>query len=235
MNDESSEHIATPGSETGHKPYQDTTPKLELEQNTRIFVRLNPANQHGPPLQGEYVGACDYEFMILRLPTVPGMLNRLLPQTLVEIRYLQAGAVHTFTAEIINHIVKPSLLLFTTYPDRMSITATRRHHRVVCALPMVVHSPKGSGEGLINDLSLGGCRINLELTGQSVMREMAVGDNIAVQTVFSADGRPFGAKAVVRNVVLAGTLVSAGISFTDKQPDFFGLLERYIKLVKALG
>ena len=235
MNDENAEFASIPESEVSPKAYQNTMPKLELAQNSRIFVRLNPMSQQSQPLQGEFLGTSHYEFMILRLPTVPGLLNKLLPQTRVEIRYMQEGAVHTFITEILAHSLKPSLLLFTSYPDRMSIMDTRKHQRVICALPILVRSPKGDGEGLICDLSLGGCRISLELTGQSAIRGMAVGDNIVAQTVFSPQAPSCEVKAVIRNVEFAGVQMAVGLSFTDKNPDFFTPLTRYIKMVQMLG
>ncbi len=217
------------------KQYQSTMPKLDLDQNTRVFLRVNPLNQQSQPLQGEFLGTSHYEFMILRLPSVPGLLNKLLPQTRVEIRYMQEGAVHTFTTELISYTVKPSLLLFTTYPDRMSIMDTRKHHRVMCALPILLHSSKGDGEGLISDLSLGGCRLGLELTGQSGVRELEVGDEVVLQTIFRADGLPCGTKAVIRNIEIAGSRMAAGLSFVEQHADFISPLAEYIKMVQLLG
>jgi c-di-GMP-binding flagellar brake protein YcgR len=227
---------STQGSELdpAARAYQNAMPKLDLEQNTRVFVRVNPMNQQSQPMQGEYLGTSHYEFMILRLPTVPGLLGRLLPQTRVEIRYMQEGAVHSFTTEIISHTVKPSLLLFTSYPDRMSIMDTRRHQRVLCALPIVVHSEKGDGEGIVCDLSLGGCRVVLELTGQSAIRELTVGDMVVAQTVFNAKGIPYGIRGAVRNVELAGARMAAGLSFTEKSGDFLNPLTNYVKMARTL-
>ncbi len=235
MHDQNENSAPTLEPDLTPKAYQSAMPKLDLEQNTRVFVRLNPLSQQSPPLQGEFLGTSHYEFMILRLPSMPGLLNKLLPQTRVEIRYMQEGAVHTFTTELVSYTIKPSLLLFTTYPDRMSIMDTRKHHRVMCALPILLHSSKGDAEGLVCDLSLGGCRVSLELSGQSSMRDLTVGDNILVQTVLSADGLPCGAKAVIRNVEFAGTRVGAGLSFTDKSSDFLVPLTRYVKMVQALS
>lgn len=235
MNDDTESLLSNLHSDNSAKAYQSTMPKLGLDQNTRVFVRLNPLSQQSQPLHGEFLGTSHYEFMIIRLPSVPGLLNKLLPQTRVEIRYMQEGAVHTFTTELISYTIKPSLLLFTSYPDRMSIMDTRKHHRVLCALPILMHSPKGDAEGLICDLSLGGCRVSLELTGQSDMRELMVGDSVVLQTIFTADGLPCGSKAVVRNVEMAGTRVATGLSFLDKNTDFLVPLTRYIKSVQALG
>ncbi|MDR2573081.1 MAG: flagellar brake protein [Desulfovibrio sp.] len=234
MSNENAAPVSAPGSELSAKAYQNAMPKLDLEQNTRVFVRVNPVNQQSQPLQGEFLGTSHYEFMILRLPSVPGLLNRLLPQTRVEIRYMQEGAVHTFITEIISHTVKPSLLLFTSYPDRMSIMDTRKHMRVMCALPITLHSAKGDGEGLICDLSLGGCRVVLELTGQSSIRELAVGDAIVVQTVLNSKGVPYGIKGAVRNVELAGTRMAAGLSFSEKGGDFLKPLDNYVKMAQTL-
>ena len=217
------------------KQYQDTLPRLQLDQNSRVYVRVNPMSQKSQPLQGEFLGTCHYEFLILRLPSVPGLLNKLLPQTRIEVRYMSDGAVSTFTTEIINYSVKPSLLLFTTYPDRMSIMETRRHHRVMCALPIIINTPKGDAVGIICDLSLGGCRIALEMTGQTTVRELAVGDNLVLQTVLSAEGLISGSAAIVRNVEVSGTRVTAGISFADKHEDFIAGLTKYINMVQVLA
>lgn len=213
---------------------QDAMPKLELEQNSRVYLRINPLSHQHPPLQAEFLGAGHYEFIILRLPVVPGLLKQLLPQTRTEIRYMQEGAVHAFTTEIISYSTKPSLVLFTTYPDRMSIRNTRRHHRILCALPIIMHSAKGDGEGIISDLSLGGCRVVFELTGQAGVREIEVGSELVLQMAIRADGLPCGAKAVVRNVELAGVRMAVGLSFVDAHRDFTSQLAQYIRTVKFL-
>jgi hypothetical protein len=217
-----------------HKQYQETMPKLGLELNTRVFVRLNPLSRRSVPLQGEFLGISHYDFLILRLPSVPGLVKKLLPHTRVEIRYLTEGAVNTFTTEIITHSFKPTLLLYTTYPDRMSILETRKHQRISCALPITLLSPQGDAVGVIWDLSMGGCRIAVELKGQSAMRQLAVNDTVVLQTILSANGQPSRGIGVIRSAEIAGSRLSLGLSFDENSKSFIEALTGYLDLVQVL-
>ncbi|MDR2489652.1 MAG: flagellar brake protein [Desulfovibrio sp.] len=216
------------------KQYQETMPKLGLELNTRVFVRLNPLSRRSVPLQGEFLGISHYDFLILRLPSVPGLVKKLLPHTRVEIRYLMEGAVNTFTTEIITHSFKPTLLLYTTYPDRMNILETRRDQRVSCALPITLISPQGNAVGVIWDLSMGGCRIAVELKGQSNVRQLAANDTIVLQAALSADGQPVRGIGIIRSVAIAGSRMSLGLSFDANNKNFIDALAGYLDLVHVL-
>ncbi len=216
------------------KRHQETMPKLDMELNMRVYVRINPLGKRVKPLQGEFLGLLHFEFLMLKLPSVPGVLSSLIPQAMVEVRFLQAGAVHTFTTEVISHSVKPALVLFTTYPDRLSVLETRRHVRTACALPLFINSKLGGVVGVVSDLSMGGCRISIELTGQSFMRTLAAKDRVILQTVFSADGAPVTCAAVVRNVESTGSRLVVGIAFDPGQAEFAAALSRYLELVQVL-
>ena len=218
----------------GHKQYQETMPKLGLDLNTRVFVRLNPLNRRSVPLQGEFLGISHYDFLILRLPSIPGLVKNLLPSTRVEIRYLTEGAVNTFTTEIISHSFKPTLILYTTYPDRMSILETRKHQRVSCALPITLTTPHGDALGVVWDLSMGGCRIAVELKGQSNLRQLVADETVVLQTVLSSDGTTSRGIALVRNVEVTGSRLTLGLSFDENNKSFVEALAGYLNLVQVL-
>ena len=74
----------------------------------------------------------------------------------MEIRFLLEGAVNTFSADLLSYTLKPALILYATYPDRLSIIKTRQHRRLVCALPVFLTTTHGDAGGMICDLSLGG-------------------------------------------------------------------------------
>ena len=217
------------------KTYQDALPKLELESGTKIFVRINPVNQNGPPIQGEFLGVSHYDFIIFRLPSVPGLLNRLIPHTMIGMSFVQHGAIHTFTSELLSYSLKPALILYAGYPDRIQITESRVYRRVVCALPIVLNSRCGKAEGIITDLSKGGCRMTFDLTGQSCLLGLEVDDEIAVHTVFSALGTLVGSPAVIRNIEGRGTRLRIGIAFKEESAGFQTALENYLELARALS
>lgn len=209
-------------------------PKLSIEPNSRIYVRLNPLSQQSQPMQGEFIGLSHYEYLILRVPSVPGLLAKLIPHTMMEVRFLLDGAVNSFTTELVSHAVKPALMLFTSYPDRLNIQETRRHQRITCALPAILNTIYGDAKGIISDLSMGGCKVTLDLGGQSALRDMIVGDEVVLQTVLNADGMPAGGTAIVRNIEVSGSKLRAGLSFNDAHKDFFTSLSNYLELSRLL-
>ncbi|MDR0338895.1 MAG: flagellar brake protein [Desulfovibrio sp.] len=209
-------------------------PKLELDLNTRVFVNLNPLNTENVPLQGEFLGTSHYEFLIIRLPSIPGLLNKLMPHMRVDISYLAGGARNNFTAEVITHTARPALLLFTSYPDRMSVLETRKFSRVTCALPVNLITPHGDALGVVRDLSRGGCRIVLEMTGQSSVRKLTSGDRIVLQMALSEEGSPARGIGLVRNVETAGSRLTIGISFDESSDAFAEALTRYLELVSVI-
>jgi hypothetical protein len=228
------EFTAQDAAATAVKQYHNTLPKVGMELNSRVLVRLNPLGQKLPPMQGEYLGGRHYEFLIISLPSTPGLLKYIIPHSMVELSYMSEGSVNSFRSEVLSHSVKPRLVLYTSYPDRIHIKETRRHRRVACALPVTLHSAKGDASGMIFDLSMGGCRLALNLSGQSALRDLAVGDWVVIQTVLNTDGLPCGGAAAVRNVETSGSKLLAGLSFTEKHPDFMSALDNYISMVENL-
>ena len=216
------------------KLYHESMPRLGLELNTRVLVNLNPLSNETAPLAGEFLGAVHYEFMILRLPSLPGLIKKLLPQTRLEIIYSAEGATNRFVSEVISHVVRPALLLFCSYPDRMSIMETRKHQRVTCALPVHLATPYGDAIAAIRDLSRGGCRIVLEMTGQSAMRKLASGDRVVMQTPLSMEQSPTRGIGLVRNVETSGSRLTVGLAFDESNKAFSGVLAEYLALMQVL-
>jgi hypothetical protein len=219
---------------TPARAYQEKMPKLNIEPNSRLYVRFNLLSHSSQPMQGEFLGMSHYEFILLRLPSVPGLRDRLIPKTMLEIRFLLEGAVHTFSADLISYSVKPALILYATYPDRLSIMKTRQHHRLTCALPVSLTTSRGDAVGIICDLSLGGCRVCLELTGQSGLRDLAVGDDIVLQVPLSATAALAGGTCVARKVEVTGSRLAIGLSFNDGQKDFIASVAGYLSLSRVL-
>lgn len=217
------------------KLHHQTMPKLELELNTRVFVNLNPLNTENVPIQGEFLGTAHYDFLIIRLPSIPGLLKKLMPYTRIEISFLSGGARNSFIAEIITYTAKPGLLLFTTYPDRMSILESRKFQRVTCAMPASMVTPYGDALGVVRDLSKGGCRVVLEMTGQSTVRKIAAGDRIVLQLALSPTEDPSRGIGLVRNVETAGSRLTLGLAFDESSGSFVEAMTSYLELVSVLG
>jgi hypothetical protein len=217
------------------KLHHDALPRLEVAPNSRVTVNFNPLGSGGTPIHGEFLGTTHYEFLIIRLPSIPGLRSKLLPHMRVEISYVADGARSQFAAEIIGFTQKPVFLLFTSYPDRVSVMETRNYSRVACALSVSFVSPYGEGVGIVSDLSKGGCRVVLDMTGQSALRKLKAGDRLVLLTAFTWDKPAVKGVGIVRTVEISGARMTLGLAFGETIGEFVDALMRYLSLVSVLN
>jgi hypothetical protein len=230
-----------PGIAIAQKQYQETMPKLALELNSRVLVNLNPMTSDKPArLQGEFLGASHYEFLILHLPAIPGLITKLIPGMRLEVSFQVKGAINKFFSEVISYVAKPCLMLFTTYPDRMAVMEVRKDQRVTCALPITLSGAHGDGVAVIGDLSKGGCRLRMELTGQSHMRQLTEGDRVMFRACFAGcstaeeNMNVVRGTGTVRAVEISGSRMNIGLAFDEGDKAFTGALTAYLNLVQVL-
>ncbi len=217
------------------KQHHENMPKLNIEINSRIHIKMNPLSQSSRSMPGEFLGLSHFDFLILRLPSVPGLRNQLLPRTLLDVRYLLDGAVNSFYSEVISHVVKPTLMVFSTYPDKLNIIEMRNSRRTTCALPVVINSSIGDAKGILLDLSLGGCRFAIDLTGQSNFCQLAINDTIVVQLSLSPEALSLGCSATVRSIEISGSKLMAGVSFDDPVKEFSASVGSYLGMASFLA
>ncbi len=127
---------------------------------------------------GVLVGMVPDEYLIIRVPAIPGILGRLDEGNSIIVRYVYAGNVYGFASTVLTCIQKPALMCFLTYPSAVEAVNLRRVQRMDCLLPASVKTDRGEHKAVIVDISLGGCRICL--------------DNDAVESSFFDVGQTIG-------------------------------------------
>ena len=218
-----------------NKRYQEKMPRLKMDIGTILKIKLNPIGHTASrTFQGEYIGVVHYKFIVIRLPSVPGLINILLPKTRVEIQYQMDGSVYAFYAEVEGHATKPAFLLFVSYPDRMTILQIREHNRVSCTLPCVLHSPMGSVRGIIADLSRGGCKVMIARSGNSNFKEVVADATLVLTTNFNPSSNPSPVTATIRSVEPMGPCLSLGMVFASA-PEFTAELDGFFTLLKEIS
>ena len=218
-----------------NRRYQEKMPRLRMDIGTILKIKLNPIGQTASrTFQGEYIGVVHYKFIVIRLPSVPGLINILLPKTIVEVQYQMDGSVHSFFAEVEGHATRPTFLLFVSYPDRLTILDIREHNRVACTLPCVLHNPQGAISGMIADLSMGGCRVIIPRTGNPNIKDVVAGVALVLTTSLNPTCTPVPVTATVRSAEFAGPCLSCGMVFTNT-PEFMDDLGNYLQLLKNVS
>ena len=130
------------------------------------------------------VGVEPYEYVITRLPMVPGIQSKLQPGSTLTIRLEHNGAVYGFHTEVVTSMTKPNPMLVFAYPQKMECIQLRQHKRTRCMLPAVLHNANTTVSGLVTDVSAGGCRMVVDGRGQLEKFSACAGDIVGLHLPF---------------------------------------------------
>jgi c-di-GMP-binding flagellar brake protein YcgR len=109
------------------------------------------------------VGLVPDEYLIIRVPPIPGILSRLNEGDPMIVRYLYGGNLYGFTSKILTQIYKPTLMLFVAYPEAVETLNLRRTPRVQCCFPATLTRNSRTFRAVVLDISQGGSRVGLDI------------------------------------------------------------------------
>lgn len=220
---------------TQEKMQRTTGVRLSLDIGTRMAVTIGSQQGAGGRIASDLVGIVHFEYLILRLPWVPGLRSRLVGGATATVRFVSDGELCGFQSPILTHIAKPSLLLFLEYPEVVEKLALRQHKRVHCALPVQLHSRRGDAHGVIADLSRGGCRMAIDVRGQQGLRQTVVEDVMVLRVPLNSEGIPLAVTCTVRSVETDTNRMRLGLSFTEADNEFWTALEGFLTTAYLLA
>ncbi|BCS87715.1 flagellar brake protein [Pseudodesulfovibrio sediminis] len=111
-----------------------------------------------------YVGMSRDEFILLKVPMVPGIRNRLAEGLFHQFRFLNDGTIYGFGADVLQYQASPVSLVFLSYPHEFSEYNLRNEGRVECRFPASLMVGDDTIQGFIVDMSTRGCRFVFEAT-----------------------------------------------------------------------
>jgi c-di-GMP-binding flagellar brake protein YcgR len=114
------------------------------------------------PMDGErmncrFIGLMPDEYVVVRVPLMPGIRSRLEKDSPVELRFLEQGSLVGFKTEVILYQPTPFSLIFVRYPQLLERHELRSEKRMECRLATVLSKGESSWDGVTVDISKGGC------------------------------------------------------------------------------
>lgn len=153
--------------------------------------------------------------LIVRPPQLTQILACFRPPQRVIVRYLHAGVVYGFKAEVLNVLTDPSFLLLISYPHRIETVNLRQNPRIDCFLFSEAEIQGHIVEGVIVDLSTGGCRFFMKNPDGESSFVRQLDDPITLRTELMGRGTSVALRGKVRHIKLDETRIDLGIQFTD--------------------
>lgn len=202
---------------------------LHIDFGCPLFLEIKGLKERQRcSLVGMLPGTC----LITTLPRTVGIRNLLEQEPNVLVRYVHMGEVFGFRAETIGIIASPFPLVFLSYPATVERINLRRSSRVACHLPATLTAGGAAAEGMILDISTGGCRLTLKVDALDPSARPTVGAPVALAfPLLGAEGEA-GIRGIVRNVRADREKSTLGIQFQDVPREVRDRIETYTRRVQ---
>lgn len=104
-----------------------------------------------------YFGCKPDSFLMVQMPAIPGVRDKVVSGNSMVVRYISRGKVFGFLAHPLNHVLRPCPIIFLTYPTSIEVVNLRKTERVETFIEAKAVYLDHVLEGIIVDLSEGGC------------------------------------------------------------------------------
>jgi c-di-GMP-binding flagellar brake protein YcgR len=177
---------------------------------------------------GVVAGMTPEEHLLIRIPTIPGILSRLNEGDSIVVRYVYDGNVYGFSSTIVTFINRPVLIAFLAYPDTVEKLNLREAKRIPCCLPATVRTDGSDYKAVIVDISLGGSRVCLE-EGVSDSSSLAIDQTVdmSFHLVGVAEEQVIGCR--IKNVKKDAQFFELGFQFDQQNEAVLKNVKEYLE------
>ncbi|MGE4506655.1 MAG: flagellar brake domain-containing protein [Desulfovibrionaceae bacterium] len=204
---------------------------MMIEVGTAALLEFGLA---GDRLKTVYVGAVKRRHMLFSVPLTAGIKGKAREGNRVTVRYLHKGVVFGFKSQVADFRAHPSAILFLDYPGRVEEMDIRGARRVDCFFPCTLSGRRGDVEGLIVDISTGGCRMTFEAGADSPVPHMALGSRLKADFYIFEKRNRYALRAALRHKKIEDGKLHLGLQFDAADTAFTGMVGEYVEKVARL-
>ncbi len=197
-----------------------TTFSCLLKNNTKFETQL--------------VGYEHDNFFLLKFPTVTGIDTYLTREANIAARFSTSGYTITFVSVITIPIAR-RFLAFCQYPANFKVSEIRNTKRVDCLIPTggTVSGSNTKFVGVIQDISMAGCRLILEGIHGTLLRKLEAGHRLTLEAWTQKD--TLNIEATVVRASQGISRVVLGLSFSDLSKQDLAVIESFIYSLQYTG
>jgi c-di-GMP-binding flagellar brake protein YcgR len=188
----------------------DVKSSFDIELYSKMILEFPEDRER---MNCRFIGLMPDEYVVVRVPLVPGIRNRLEPDSPVELRFLEQGSLVGFRTEVIAYQATPFSLMFVRYPQRLDRHELRKEKRMECRLATLISKGDSQWKGVTVDISKGGCHCRLD-AGTMEKPDLKKGDHVKGAFQFiDGESQPF--RATIASIGKRDGLLTLGLSFPD--------------------
>lgn len=201
---------------------------LRIDLGCPLFIQCQGVTDR---VKSELVGLYPGLYLIVSTPGAKGPGD--IPEETkdVIVRYIYRGEVMGFKSSIIERIQKPFRLMFLSYPKAVERLNLRKSQRVSCNLPARITASGNDLDGILIDMSNGGCRFTTRAGSGVNQADLMPGAQLSLNVSLpGAEGRT-SIGCSVKNANISSGRIELGLQFNQEETEQLKEVERYVKEV----
>lgn len=216
-------HVATPVK-------RSSGVNVELRQGMSVVLQFS---HDGKKYSSKIVGVDPYNFIITKMPLVPGISKMLFPGEGITLKYQCDGIIYGFDTEIVNFVLKPMPLLILAYPVSTERIELRRYKRIPCLIPVHMENEYERNLAFMVDISQGGCRLVLDKNGSEGVLNVMTGDKVTIHPILELFGSDT-VSAIVANAAEKDRNIIFGTTFQIEDPELSKRIVEFIERIAGI-
>lgn len=127
-----------------------------------------------------YIAEADFKFILIKMPLVAGLANKIYSSPSVVVKYRHKGSVFSFDSVITAYHAKPVPVLWLEFPDKLLHLELRTAPRFSCTIPAHINFKLGEFQGVMTDISKDGCRVRFFGSSTDISGKVSAGEQAVV-------------------------------------------------------
>jgi len=171
-------------------------------------------------------------YLIVKFPQLFGLVGKLTTGSNVIVRYISEGNIYGFESEVLETALKPGRIIFLKYPKVVETHCLRKFKRLSCSIPAVAElNEKGTYEGLILDISRGGCKFTINTPEETTIEDADL--DITVNLSFQLPGLSdkYSLSGSIKSLNKDKSQISIGIEFIQANTEVLDKIDQYVDAI----
>ncbi len=212
--------------------FKDQKPVIAYNTDVPIGTVFTCLFKNNTKLDAQLVGYEHDGFFLLKFPTISGIANYLTKDAPIAALFKANGFNITF-ATTLSLPIPRKFLSFCNYPSKFKLYEIRNTTRADCLLPMAITVDGVRFFGVVQDISMDGCRITFDGVEGTDLRKLDSGDSVLLEIWTQKEA--INAKVIIMRAVKNINRISFGVSFTELTKMDTAAIQGFILSLKYTG
>jgi c-di-GMP-binding flagellar brake protein YcgR len=154
-------------------------------------------------------------YLIIQTPPLIDIGSKLFQKNHCIVRYLFAGQVYAFRCTLLSLIKEPYRLSILSYPEVIENVNLRQHERIPCIIAAEISVNEQLYEGIISDISAGGCSFELNKSNQRGFPQLKVQGETVIAMQLKEKEKATVFNTIIRSIQTDKESMMVGLKFTS--------------------